>query len=65
MTLHPGQIALDHDMFSPSQRGESGRSYRGGLSSTDGQGALLKEGEMIDEVSAKAAREILALTRRA
>jgi citrate lyase subunit beta / citryl-CoA lyase len=66
--LHPGQIAVINEVFSPSEAELThARSIMDALegASDDGRGVLALAGEMIDEATRKSAEDILARGRAA
>jgi citrate lyase subunit beta/citryl-CoA lyase len=64
--LHPSQIDPLNEVFSPTQE-EVGRATAvlDALAATDGSGAALLDGEMIDEASRKLAAQVVARGRAA
>jgi citrate lyase subunit beta/citryl-CoA lyase len=59
--LHPDQIAVCNEVYAPTQA-ELDRAHRilGAYARTDGRGAVVFEGEMIDEASRKMAESVAA-----
>lgn len=63
--LHPGQVTTLNEVFSPSsEEVERAESILAALESEDSDGALMLEGEMIDEASRKRAEQTLARAPR-
>jgi citrate lyase subunit beta/citryl-CoA lyase len=68
-TIHPGQIAVVNDVFTPAredwERAEAMLAAYSRAQSADGRGAAMFEGEMIDEANRKMAERVAQAGRAA
>jgi citrate lyase subunit beta/citryl-CoA lyase len=66
LCVHPGQVALAHEAFTPSAE-EVDRARRilgaAATAAAEGRGAIVVDGEMIDEPMLRVARDVLARAR--